>query len=324
MSSIKFKNVFIEDYYSLVGPMERNSRLKYFDANMNDYYYQEKTFELAEVRMQRVVIDNILSRNNYSINNIDILIGGDLLNQISATSYNARDYDIPFLGLYSACSTFTESLIVASNLIDSNGFNKALVVTSSHNLTAEKQYRYPVEYGSPKKKTSTFTATGAVSAIVTTTTGKLKIEAATIGRAVEMGINDANNLGAVMAPAAASTLQRHLIELERTADYYDLILTGDLGCIGANIFKEFIKRNYNIVLKNHLDAGCELFLKSQDTYAGGSGPVCLPLVLFNRILKQKKYKKILLIATGSLHSPAMVNQKQSIPAIAHAVSVEVL
>ena len=125
MSSIKFKNVFIEDYYSLVGPMERNSRLKYFDANMNDYYYQEKTFELAEVRMQRVVIDNILSRNNYSINNIDILIGGDLLNQISATSYNARDYDIPFLGLYSACSTFTESLIVASNLIDSNGFNKA-------------------------------------------------------------------------------------------------------------------------------------------------------------------------------------------------------
>ena len=324
MPSLKFKNIYIEDYYSIVGPIEKDSRLKHYDLCMPNYYYSEKTFEMAEVRMQRSAIDNILARNKYNIGDIDVLVGGDLLNQISATSYNAKDYNIPFLGLYSACSTFTESIIVGANLIESNSFKKALIVTSSHNLTAEKQFRYPVEYGVPKPHTSTFTSTGAVSTLLSKNGGKIKVDAATIGKVIDMGIKDANNLGAVMAPAAASTLQRHLVELKREANYYDLILTGDLGCIGANIFKEFVKRNYNIELKNHLDAGCELFLKSQDTYAGGSGPVCLPLVLFNRILKQKKYKKILLIATGALHSPAMVNQKQTIPAIAHAVSVEVL
>ena len=324
MSSLKFKNIYIEDYYSIVGPVETDSRLKYYDICMNNYYYGEKTFEMAEVRMQRSAIDNILARNKYNVSDIDVLVGGDLLNQISATSYNAKDYNIPFLGLYSACSTFTESIIVGANLIESNSFKKALIVTSSHNLTAEKQFRYPVEYGVPKPHTSTFTSTGAVSTLLSKNGGKIKVDAATIGKVIDMGIKDANNLGAVMAPAAASTLQQHLLELKRDVDYYDLILTGDLGCIGASIFKEFVKRNYNITLKNHLDAGCELFLKSQDTYAGGSGPVCLPLVLFNRILKQKKYKKILLIATGALHSPAMVNQKQTIPAIAHAVSVEVL
>ena len=139
-----------------------------------------------------------------------------------------------------------------------------------------------------------------------------------------MGITDANNLGAVMAPAAASTLYEHLNDLKRDLNYYDLILTGDLGCVGSEIFKEYCLQNYNLKLKRYLDAGCELYLKSQETYAGGSGPACLPLVLFNKILPISKYKKILIIGTGALHSKTFVNQKNPIPAIAHAVSLEVL
>ena len=154
--------------------------------------------------------------------------------------------------------------------------------------------------------------------------GKIKIESSTIGTPVDMGISDANNLGAVMAPAAASTLMMHLQELKRDVDYYDLILTGDLGCVGGKILQEYVEKTYNIHLKKYLDAGCELFLNSQETYAGGSGPVCLPLVLFNKILNYKKYKKILIIATGALHSVTLVNQKQPIPAIAHALSLEVV
>lgn len=324
MASLKFKNVYIEDYYSLVGPIEKESQLKNFDLAMDDYYFKEKTFEKSEVKMQQTVIDNLLRKHNYAISDFDFLIGGDLSNQISITNYNALNYNIPFVGIYAACATFAESLIVGANFLDSNAFKKAILITSSHNLNAEKQFRYPVEYGAPKPHTATFTTTGAISTILTKIPHKIKIESATIGRTIELGIKDANNLGAVMAPAAASTLQTHLTDLKRDINYYDLILTGDLGCIGSNILKEFCLNTYNLKLKKYLDAGCELFLKSQDTYAGGSGPACLPLVLYNKILKQKKYKKILIIATGALHSVAMVNQKESIPAIAHAVSLEVI
>ncbi len=324
MASFKFKNVYIADYYSLVGPIEKESRLKNYDLAMNDYYFHEKTFEKAEIKMQQTVIDNLLERHHLTIKDFDLLIGGDLSNQISITNYNAVNYNIPFLGIYSACATFAESLIIGSNMLDNTNIKKTMLITSSHNLNAEKQFRYPVEYGAPKPHTSTFTTTGAISTMLTKTPGKIKVESATIGRAIELGIKDANNMGAVMAPAAASTLQTHLTELKRDLNYYDLILTGDLGCIGSSILKEFCDKTYNLKLKKYLDAGCELFLKSQDTYAGGSGPACLPLVLYNKILKQNKYRKILIIATGALHSVAMVNQKESIPAIAHAVSLEVL
>ncbi len=324
MASCKYKNVYLNDYYTVVGPLEKESRLKGYDIALDDFYYNEKTFELAEVKMQNVVIDNILFKNGLKTSEVDLLIGGDLTNQISVTNYSARNYNFPFLGLYAACATFPESLIVGANFIDNMNYKKIITITSSHNLTAEKQFRYPTEYGAPKPHTATFTATGSAATLLSRAESRIKIESSTIGTPVDMGIKDANNLGAVMAPAAASTLLRHLSDLKRDADYYDLILTGDLGCVGGEIFKEYLKRNQNMKLKNHLDAGCELFLKGQDTYAGGSGPVCLPLVLFNRILLSRKYKKILIIGTGALHSPTLVNQKKSIPAIAHAVSLEVL
>jgi stage V sporulation protein AD len=153
---------------------------------------------------------------------------------------------------------------------------------------------------------------------------KIKIESSTIGQVINMGIKDVNNMGAVMAPAAASTIVKHLEENKRDINYYDVILTGDLGIVGSKILKEFLNINYNIKLKNHLDAGTEIYTKSQDVNSGSSGPVSLPLVLFNKILKNKKYKKILIVGTGSLHTPTLVNQKNSIGAIAHAVSLEVI
>ena len=324
MASTKYKNIYLTDYVTLGGPFERESHLKNFDFVMDDYYYGEKTFEQAEIKMQGDVIDKILKKNALKNSDVSLLVGGDLNNQIAITSYNAKNYNFPFLGVYSACATFVESLIVASNFVNSLGYRKILTITSSHNLTAEKQFRYPIEYGAPKPHTATFTTTGAVATLVSKKESKIKIESSTIGTPVDMGISDANHMGAVMAPAAASTLMMHLQELNRSADYYDLILTGDLGCVGKKILEDYLETNHNIKLKKYLDAGCELFLDSQETYAGGSGPACLPLVLFNKILTTKKYKKILIIATGALHSVALVNQAKPIPAIAHALSLEVL
>ena len=324
MASTKYKNIYLTDYVTLGGPLERESHLKNFDFVMDDYYYGEKTFEQAEIKMQGDVIDKILEKNALKNSDVSLLVGGDLNNQIAITSYNAKNYNFPFLGVYSACATFVESLIVASNFVNSLGYRKILTITSSHNLTAEKQFRYPIEYGAPKPHTATFTTTGAVATLVSKKESKIKIESSTIGTPVDMSISDANHMGAVMAPAAASTLMMHLQELNRSADYYDLILTGDLGCVGKKILEDYLETNHNIKLKKYLDAGCELFLDSQETYAGGSGPACLPLVLFNKILTTKKYKKILIIATGALHSVALVNQAKPIPAIAHALSLEVL
>lgn len=323
MASFKFKNVYLNDYYTVVGPLEKNSHLRRLDLVMDDYYIGEKTFEQAEVKMQRLVIESILAKNNLSVSSIDLLVGGDLTNQIAVSNYSAKNYNIPFLGLYSACATFTESLIVGSTLIDSGKCKKVIGITSSHNLTSERQFRYPVEYGAPKPHTATFTTTGAVSTLLSRTYGKIKVESATIGVPTDLGITDANNMGAAMAPAAASTIASHLASLKRDENYYDLVLTGDLGCVGSNILKDYLEIVYNIKLKKHLDAGCELYLDSQETYAGGSGPACLPIVLFNKILLNKKYKKILLVATGALHSPTTVNQHGTIPSIAHAISLEV-
>ncbi len=324
MASIKYNNIYLNDWLTVSGPLESNSKLKKIDLQMDDYYYGEKTFEKAEAKMQRVVMQKILEKNKLKATDIDLLIGGDLLDQISATSYASIDMPISLLGIYSACATFPESLIVGSTFLNDRNIKMVLGVTSSHNLSAERQFRYPVEYGTPKPHTSTFTSTAGISTILSKNIGKIKIESATIGKVTEMGIKDANNLGAVMAPAAARTLYEHLIDMKRDINYYDLILTGDLGCVGGTIFKEYALQRYNLKIKNHLDAGCELYLKSQETYSGGSGPACLPLVLFNKILTQKKYRKILIIGTGALHSKTFVNQKSPIPAIAHAVSLEVL
>ena len=322
MDSLKFNNVYIKDAFSIAGPLESDGKIRKYDLTMEDYYYQEKTFIDAEIRMQKVVIDNLLYRNKMA-HQIDVLIGGELSNQLTITSYAAKNFDIPLLGVYSACASFAESILIAATMIEGNAIKNAITITSSHNLNAERQFRFPIEYGAPKNGTTTFTATGAVASIITNEKSKIKIEAATMGKVVDYDQKDAAHMGAVMTPAAVEVLIKHLNDLKRNAEYYDIILTGDLGAIGSDIFKECLKTNYGIHLKNHMDAGCEIFLSSQEVYSGSSGPVTLPLVLFNKILKNSKYRKILLIATGSLHSKDTTNQKKTIPAIAHAISLEV-
>lgn len=322
MASIKYNNVYIKDAFSIAGPLESEGQIRKYDLTMDDYYYKEKTFIDAEIKMQRVVIENLLYRNKLA-KKIDLLIGGDLSNQITISNFAAKYFDIPFLGLYNACATFAESLLIAGNFVENKTIKNSIVITSSHNLNAERQFRFPIEYGAPKAQTTTFTATGAVGAIVTNEKSKIKLESATIGNVIDYDQCDATHMGAVMTPAAVQVLMKHLNDLERKADYYDVILTGDLGKIGVNIFREVLKE-YGLKIKNHMDAGCEIFVRSQEIYSGASGPVTLPLVLFNKILKNNKYKKILIIATGSLHSKDTTNQKRTIPSIAHAVSLEVI
>ena len=324
MARKRFNNVYIKDNFSVVGPLEKDGLLKNYDLVMDDYYYGEKTFEQAEIKMQKVVVDNLLAHNKLTDSKIDALIGGDLVNQISISSYNAAKYRIPYLGVYSACASYAEELIIGAALISGKLAKNIVCVTSSHNLNAERQFRYPVEYGAVKKHTTTFTTTAAIATLLTSDMTSIKLESATIGKVIDMGVKDTNNMGAVMAPAAADVLNTHLLEMKRNINYYDIILTGDLGRVGKEIFTEMLDKVYNLRIKKYMDAGCEIYTNNQETYAGASGPVALPLVLFEKVLSCKKYKKILVIATGSLQSVQLANQKLGIPGIAHAISLEVM
>lgn len=327
----KYKNVYIEDTYTICGNYENDGPLsKYFDKKYEkDLYFGEKSWEKAEVHLLKEASSNILKKNKLKEKDIDLLISGDLQNQIAASDYMARDFDIPFLGIFEACSTSSEGLIIGSNFIEGLDYKKVLVTTSSHNMTAEKQFRNPTEYGTPKPKTATFTATGAVSILLSNSKSKVKIESSTIGKVVDMGITDVNNMGAVMAPAAGDVIYNHLKDTKREASYYDLILTGDLGIYGKNILKDYMMTKYNIELSdNYNDCGVMLYdLDKQPVLAGGSGPVCSALVNFGYIYKEMlkgKYKKVLIVPTGAVFSPTFTFQKESIPAIANCVSLEVL
>lgn len=327
----KYNNVYIEDTYTICGNYENDGPLsKYFDKKYEkDLYFNEKSWEKAEAHLLKETNKNILNKNKLKDSDIDLLISGDLQNQIAASDYMARDFDIPFIGVFEACSTIGEGLIIGSTFIESKIAKKVIVSTSSHNMVAEKQFRNPTEYGTPKPKTSTFTATGAVSILLTNKKTKIKIESSTVGKVKDFGITDANHMGAVMAPAAGDVIYNHLKDTKRNLDYYDLILTGDLGIYGKNILKDYMMTSYNIELKdNYNDCGTMLYdLDNQPVLAGGSGPVCSALVIFGYIYKEMlkgKLKKVLIVPTGAIFSPTFTFQKESIPSIANAISLEVV
>ena len=327
----KYNNVYIEETSTIAGIYESNGPLKrYFDKiYQKDLYFNEKSWEKAEIHLLKESIKLLLAKSKKKDTDIDLIISGDLQNQISASNYAVREYKIPFLGIYNACATSTEGLIIASTFIDSKKINNCIISTSSHNMAAEKQYRNPTEYGTPKPDTATFTATGAASILLTNKKTNIKVESSTIGKIIDLGVNDVNHMGAVMAPAAADTIYNHLKSLKRNPDYYDMILTGDLGKYGKNILINYLKKQYKIdISKNYDDCGTMLYnIEKQPVFAGASGPVCSALVNYSYIyhkLKTKKIKKVLLVPTGAIFSPTMVFQKESIPAIAHAVSLEVV
>lgn len=327
--TFKYKNVYINDTATVTGPYEKKGPLhSYFDKSYDELYFGTKTWEDAESKLLEESVDMLLSKVHKTRFDIDMFISGDLLNQIVSSSYAASRLGIPYMGVYSACATSVEGLIIASNMIDTKQIKNCICSVSSHNNAAEKQFRYPVEYGGPKPKTTTFTTTGGASAYLTNTPTGIKVESATVGIVQDMGIKDAYHMGAVMAPACADTIYRHLTETKRSASYYDLILSGDLGIYGKEILKDFMKTEYGITLDNYDDTATMIYdIDNQPVYAGGSGPACAPLVTYGYIfekMKKKEIKKVLLVATGALLSTTMVNEKHSIPSIAHAIGLEVI
>lgn len=326
--TFNYKNVYLDETSTIAGIYEAEGPLKdYYDKCYKDFYFNEKTFELAEIKLMNESIDILLDKTKKKSTDIDIHISGDLLNQITSSSYTAAKKQIPFIGIYAACSTSTLGLIIASNMINARQVKNAIVSVSSHNCTSEKQFRQPVEYGGPKPKRSTFTVTGAASALLINKPTNIKITSGTLGTVVDLGIKDPFNMGAVMAPAAAKTIYTHLLNTKTKPSDYDMILTGDLGVYGKKILKEYMQKEYNIELGNLQDSACMIYeIDKQEVNAGGSGPACLPLVTYGYILdkmKKKRLKKVLLVATGALLSQALVNEKQTIPAISHAVCLEV-
>lgn len=327
--TFKYNNVYINEVSTITGPYEAKGPLgSYFDKSYDEFYFGKKTWEEAESKILEDSVDLLLNKLSKTKFDIDLFISGDLLNQITASSFAANNLKIPYLGIFSACASSVEGLIMGANMIEGEQIKNCICSVSSHNNAAEKQFRYPIEYGGPKPKTTTFTVTGGASAYLSTNKSNIKIESSTIGIVSDMGIKDAYQMGAVMAPAAADTLYRHLMDTKRDVNYYDLILSGDLGKYGKDILKDYMKLEYNIKLKNYDDTACMIYdIDKQPVYSGGSGPACAPLVTYSYIfdlMKKKKLKKVLLIATGALLSQTSANEKRSIPSIAHAISLEVV
>ena len=326
--TIKYKDVYIKDVSTVVGPYENQGPLnKRFDKHYNDMYFGTKSLEQAEIKLMEDSINIVLKKSNTLKSDIDMFIAGDLQNQITASSYTACKLGLPFLGIYTACATNAEGLAIASEYIANKTCDNILVSVSSHNMVSERQFRNPTEYGAPKPNTATFTATGGASCILTSKKSKVRIDSITIGTPVDYLQNNPLHMGSVMAPAAANTIQEHLSDLNRKVEDYDLILTGDLGIFGKEILKDFLKKEYNLNLKNYNDCGIMLYdLKEQkDIQAGGSGPVCSALVLYSDIIKKienKELKRVLYVATGALFNPSMVFQKENILSIANAISLE--
>ena len=312
----------------IVGPKESDGPLaKYFDKCLEDEFWGESTWEKAESKIIKETVNTVIAKSGVSSTDIDYCFAGDLLNQCISSSFGLRETNIPFFGVFGACSTFVESMSLGSILIDGGAANNVLCATSSHFCSAEKQFRFPLELGNQRPQTSQWTVTGSGSVILSKNGQGPFVTHITTGKIVDMGIKDANNMGAAMAPAAADTLLTHFKDTGRNPSYYDIILTGDLGYIGKEIVNDMmLSKGYNMK-SNYNDCGVLIFDKeSQDTHSGGSGCACCGTVfsgyIYNK-LKEKKYKKVLLVATGALMNSTSVQQGESIPGIAHAISVEI-
>lgn len=317
----------ITETASIVGPKEADGPLaSYFDKCLEDEFWGESSWEKAESKIIKETANLAIGKSKIPTDQIDFCFAGDLLNQCISSSFGLRDLTIPFFGVFGACSTFVEGIGIASVFLDGGAGKNALCCASSHFCSAEKQFRFPLELGNQRPQSSQWTVTGAGCAVLSKDGTGPFVTHFTPGRIVDMGIKDANNMGAAMAPAALDTLITHFKDTNRNPSYYDVILTGDLGYVGKEILIELSqKQGYNIK-SNYNDCGVLIFDKEkQDTHSGGSGCACCGTVfsgfLFHE-LKTKKYKKILLIATGALTNSTTSQQGETIPGIAHAISIE--
>ena len=316
---------------TIAGPKECAGIVgKYVDKALIDDMFEESTYEKAECKILKFAVQKAIANANATEEDVDMLISGDLLNQIISASFTARDFKTPFLGVYSACATLAESYALAATLIDGGYYKKIVAATGSHFASAERQYRYPLELGNTRPPQAQWTVTGAGGAFIAdmgATNSKIAITSATFGRVVDFGITDVNNMGAAMAPAAADTILTHFKETGRNTNYYDLILTGDLGALGSRILKDLTWEKGVDISPNHVDCGEIIYNVIEDEFQGGSGAGCSAVVLNSYVLdklKKGELKKVLFVATGALLSTVSSGQGESIPGIAHAISLEVM
>ena len=305
-----------------------------FDLRDRSDLFGQETFEQAESEMQRQALNMALSKKKLRGEDIGAVFAGDLLNQCTASSYGLEEFRIPFFGLYGACSTAAEAIMMAAVFTDRGVLNRAASVVSSHNGAAERQFRFPLEYGSQRPPTAQWTVTGSAAFIIENSVGVVendcrkmpRITAALPGKIIDMGINDANNMGAAMAPAAADTLLTYFRESGESPDSFDYILTGDLGFEGNAICRELLSEQGLSLGGNFNDCGMMIFdQQAQDTHSGGSGCGCSAVVLGGFILgkmRKEEIRRVLLVGTGALMSPSMIQQGKSIAGIGHLVQIE--
>ena len=303
------------------GPLKNN-----FDKLFYDPYMGQKTFEKAESLLQQEALLYALNRAELKSEDVDFIFAGDLLNQCISSSFGVKDFNIPYLGQYGACSTMAQGLIMAAVMVDSGAANCSACVTSSHFCTAERQYRFPLEYGGQRTPTAQWTVTGSGSCVLQKQGKTPFVSKATVGRISDLGISDLNNMGGAMAPAAAATLSDFFKDTDTRPRDYDKIITGDLGYVGSKCLYELLEREGYDIKNNHNDCGLMIFDRDkQDVHSGGSGCGCAASVLCSTIIPDMingKYSNILFIATGALMSPTSAQQGETIPTVAHLVNIK--
>ena len=324
--TVTYNNVFIKACASVSGPEEKKGPLgEYFDFSFDNIRAGEKTFEQGEQKMVSKAIEICLKKAKLPIDQIQLCLGGDLNNQLAFSHQVAKDLPLSFVGLYSACSTMILSMNLSSVFVSSHYCDNALCFSSSSYGSSERQFRYPLEYGVFKKITTTITTTGSGACLISNEKSRIRVNASTFGSVEDVSWDDISDMGSPMAYAAYKTIKAHFENTHTTPKDYDLILTGELSSLGSKILRKLFEQD-QIKLSNHLDAGTLIYSNEKDKFMGGSGCACISLVGFGYIFKQMinhKYNKVLLVGTGALHSATSVQQKKSIPIIAHAIELEV-
>lgn len=316
----------ITNWASVAGKKESEGPLaQTFDITSEDTYFGQKTWEQAEKRLQQLALETLCKKAKLQMSQLDLVLSGDLLNQCIGSSFSLRNTNVPHLGLYGACSTMAESLLISSMVVGGGFADRVVAMTSSHFASSERQYRFPLGYGGQRTPTAQWTVTGSGAALVCSKGSGPSVEACTIGTVTDLGIKDANNMGAAMAPAAFQTIRAHFDDLNTAPEDFDMIVTGDLGQIGKEVLLEMADKN-GISLGGKLtDCGTLVFNNiQQDVHAGGSGCGCSAITLCGHLLSQLnsgKLKRILFCGTGALLSPTSTQQGLPIPGVCHAVSI---
>ncbi len=317
-------NPSVQGFAAICGKKESEGPLgKYFDKTFEDTSLGESSWEKSESRLQSEAVNTALDKAKVAASEVDYIFAGDLLNQCISSTFGLRNLGIPFLGQYGACSTMAQTIIMSSIMVDSGIAKRCVAVTSSHFCSAERQFRLPLEYGGQRTPTAQWTVTGSGAVLIAEKSNNTHIEHATVGKIMDLGVKDQNNMGAAMAPAAAETLKNFLIDTDTKPDDYDLILTGDLGEVGSKLIKQLLEKDNINLGENYNDCGLMIYYKEkQDVHSGGSGCGCSGSVLCSLILQQlrkKELNNVLFMATGALMSPTSAQQGETIPGIAHLV-----